>query len=63
MRTFPHWRLGPDVQLRQTSYDLNKAAERIRDTPYPQAQENARNILQPPSEGEMLEMFGTAELR
>ena len=55
--------LGPDVQLRHTSYDLTKAAERIRDTPYPQAQEDAQNILQPPSEPEMLELFGTAELK
>ena len=45
--------LGPDVQLRHTSYDLAKAAERIRDTTYPQAQDfAARNVLQPPSEGE-----------
>jgi len=55
--------LGPDVQLRHTSYDLTKAAERIRATPYPQAQEDAQNILQPPSEAEMLELFGSAELR
>lgn len=50
--------LGPGVQLRHTPYDLAKAAERIRDTSYPQAQEfAAHNILQPPSEGEMLEAF------
>lgn len=55
--------LGPDVQLRHTPYDLRKAAERIRETQYPQAQEDADNILQPPSESEMLEMFGKAELR
>jgi predicted phosphodiesterase len=55
--------LGPDVQLRHTPYDLMKAAERIRDTQYPQAQENAHNVLQPPSKGEMLEVFSTAELK
>ena len=56
--------LGPNVQLRHTPYDLTKAAERIRDTNYPQAQEfAARNVLQPPSEGEMLDVFGRAELR
>jgi diadenosine tetraphosphatase ApaH/serine/threonine PP2A family protein phosphatase len=55
--------LGPDVQLRQTPYDLVKAAERIRATPYPQAQEAAQNVLQPPFEREMLEVFGKAELR
>jgi predicted phosphodiesterase len=55
--------LGPDVQLRHTPYDLTKAAERIRATQYPRAQEDAQNVLQPPSEGEMLEVFGSAELR
>ena len=56
--------LGPDVQLRHTSYDLAKAAERIRATAYPQAQEfAARNVLQPPSEEEMLKLFSHGELR
>lgn len=50
--------LGPDVQFRHTRYDLGKAAERVRDTKYPQAQDfAARNVLQPPSEEEMLEAF------
>jgi len=56
--------LGPGVQLRHTAYDLAKAAERIQDTSYPQAQDfAARNVLQPPSEGEMLEVFAKVELR
>jgi predicted phosphodiesterase len=56
--------LGPDVQLRQTPYDFAEAAERIRATAYPQAQEfAAQNILRPPAEAEMLEAFGRAELR
>lgn len=56
--------LGPDVQLRHTPYDLPKAAQRIRDTDYPQAHDfAARNVLQPPSEGEILEAFTRAELR
>jgi predicted phosphodiesterase len=56
--------LGPDVQLRHTPYDLAKAAERIRATSYPQAQDfAAKNILQPPSEKEMLEAFAKAELK
>jgi len=56
--------LGSDVQLRHTSYDLAKAAERIRGTSYPQAREFIdRNVLQPPSEQEMLEVLGRAELR
>ena len=56
--------LGPDVQLRRTSYDLAAAAESIRATKYPQAEEfAARNVLQPPSEAAMLEMFSQAELK
>lgn len=56
--------LGPDVELRHTRYDLTRAAERIRDTQYPQADEFAeRNVLQPPSAGEMLEAFTRVELR
>jgi hypothetical protein len=56
--------LGPDIQLRHTTYDLAKAAERIRATSYPQAQDFAgHNVLQPPSEKEMLEAFSKAELK
>lgn len=56
--------LGPGVQLRHTRYDLAKAAGRIRATKYPQAEEFAeRNILQPPSEKKMLELFGRVELK
>ena len=55
--------LGPDVQLRHTAYDLTQAAERIRATQYPQAQETVEGILHPPAEGEMLETFGKAELK
>jgi putative phosphoesterase len=56
--------LGPGVQLRRTSYDLAGAAERIRATRYPQAEEfAARNVLQPPSEASILEMFSKAELK
>jgi putative phosphoesterase len=56
--------LGPDVQLRHTSYDLANAAERIRATKYPQAEDfAARNVLQPPTEAATLEAFSRAELR
>jgi putative phosphoesterase len=56
--------LGPDVQFRHTRYDLAKAAEQIRDTDYPQAQDfAANNVLQPPSETKMLDLFTRAELR
>jgi putative phosphoesterase len=56
--------LGPGIQLRHTPYNLIEAAERIRATGYPHAQDFAeRNILRPPSEAEMLKLFATAELR
>src|SRR5947209_16640268 len=42
--------LGPDIQLRRTEYDLAQAAERIRATQYPQAEDfGAHTGLQPPS--------------
>jgi predicted phosphodiesterase len=55
--------LGPDVQLQHTPYDLMKAAEQIRQTNYPQAEEVALDILQPPSEEAMLDVFTPWELR
>jgi putative phosphoesterase len=56
--------LGPNVQFRHTRYDLAIAAERIRNTDYPQAQDFATgNVLQPPSEEETLKAFARAELR
>ena len=56
--------LGPDVQLRHTQYDLAKAAERIRRSRYPQAEDfAARNILQPPSEAASLEAFARVEIK
>jgi hypothetical protein len=54
--------LGPDIQFRHTAYDLANAAERVRSTDYPQAEDfAARNILNPPTEQEMLEIFTRAE--
>jgi predicted phosphodiesterase len=55
--------LGPDVQLQHTPYDLTKAAERIRQTMFPQAEEFVHEILEPPSEEKMLEIFTPWELR
>ena len=56
--------LGPNIQFQRTAYDLAKTAERIRATNYPQAQDfAARNILQPPSEREMLEAFRKVDMR
>jgi hypothetical protein len=54
--------LGPRVHLRRTPYDLALAALRIRETPYPDAGAfAARNVLNPPSEEEMHDVFSRAE--
>jgi putative phosphoesterase len=56
--------LGPDVQLRHTPYDLGQAADRIRATRYPVAEDfAAHNVLHPPSEEEALASFSPAELK
>ncbi len=56
--------LGPGVELRHTSYDLNSAAERLNKAKYPEANDfAARSVLQPPSEAKMLELFSRAELK
>lgn len=56
--------LGPDVQLRRTHCDLVQAADRIRQTNYPQAEDFAsHNILQPPSEAQMMALFSRAEVK
>ena len=56
--------LGPEVQLRRTDYDLEKAAATVRKTSYPQAEDfAARSILKPPSEAATLEAFKNAELK
>jgi putative phosphoesterase len=55
--------LGPEVELRHTLYDLQGAAARIRGSDYPQADEFAAwDVLQPPSEAEILERFAPVEL-
>lgn len=56
--------LGPGVELRHTAYDRERAAARIRQTPYPQALEFAeRSVLQPPAEAVMLDAFTNASFR
>jgi predicted phosphodiesterase len=56
--------LGPDVELRRTTYDLAAAAGRIRATGYPQADTFAeRFIMRPPAEDAMLEAYSQSELR
>ncbi|HKC55365.1 MAG TPA: metallophosphoesterase family protein [Vicinamibacterales bacterium] len=50
--------LGPDVELRHTNYDGITAAERMRATDYPDAQEFvAQYVLKQPSAAEMLDAF------
>ena len=56
--------LGPEVELCRTLYDFNQAAERIRGTEYPQAEDLAvQSVLTPPSEEKMLEVFAPFELK
>lgn len=56
--------LGPGVELKHTDYGLAQAAERVRASNYPQAEEFAsKYILQPPNEEEMLELFARAEIK
>lgn len=55
--------LGPEVQLRRTDYDFAGAAERIRHTQYPQAEDFAvQGVLTPPSEESMLKAYTPFEL-
>lgn len=56
--------LGDDVELRRVSYDLDEAATRIRATGYPQREGFARDqVLQPPSERDMLVRLGAVSLK
>lgn len=56
--------LDSKVELRHTTYDFALAAEGIRATQYPQAENFAtRNVLAPSSEADMLAAFAKAELK
>jgi putative phosphoesterase len=56
--------LGPGIQLRRTDYDLERAAERVRRTTSPLADDFAnRSILKPPSEQQTLEAYAKVELK
>jgi predicted phosphodiesterase len=59
-----YWLLiGPGIELRRTEYDLEAAARRIRTTSYPAAEEfAANNVLHPPTEQQMLDVFSKVEL-
>jgi putative phosphoesterase len=55
--------LGPGVELRHTSYDLDEASDRIRASDYPDAESFiARYLLKPPAESEMLAAFARVEV-
>jgi putative phosphoesterase len=60
-----YWALiGEDVELRRTSYDFGRAAQLIRASNYPQAEDFAsKNILNPPSEEQMVKAFSGAEIK
>ena len=58
-----HWLLlGPGVELRHTTYDLERAAAGMRATGYPLVEETAvRYVLDPPPESEMLAIYARAD--
>ena len=52
------------IQLKHTNYDLDKAAERIRQSGYPEAEAFVEHyLLNPPTETQMLSAFSKAELQ
>jgi predicted phosphodiesterase len=57
-----HWMvLGPGVEFRHTIYDLQRAADRVRASGYPGAEDfAAKYVLQAPSEEDMLKVFEQA---
>jgi len=64
-RTGADWLLlDKDAEFRHTNYDLANAAERIRRSNYPHAEDfAANNILQAPTEDQALEMLTQLEAR
>jgi putative phosphoesterase len=58
-QTGAHWAMfGPDVAFRRTTYDLEAAARRIRQSSWPGALDFARdNVLSAPSVEEAMEFF------
>jgi putative phosphoesterase len=56
--------LGPGVELRRAGYDFEAAAAQIRLTNYPGAEQFAsNNVLNPPSEEQMLKMMSATEAK
>lgn len=42
--------IGPDVELRETAYDVQRAAEQFRRSGMPFADDFATHVLHPPAE-------------
>jgi diadenosine tetraphosphatase ApaH/serine/threonine PP2A family protein phosphatase len=56
--------LGPELELRRTTYDVEGAARAIRACSYPEAQQfAAQNVLDPPDAEAILRAYSAAELR
>ena len=56
--------LGPDVDLRHTNYDATAAADRMRATDYPDAEDYvAQYVIKQPSAAEMLDLFTRVSLQ
>ncbi|HEX6316961.1 MAG TPA: metallophosphoesterase family protein [Gemmatimonadaceae bacterium] len=56
--------LGPDVQLRDTRYDLEAAADRLRRSEFPGVSDYvSRQVLNPPSEDHMLAAYARVDGR
>ncbi len=52
---YAYWALlGPDVELRRTRYDVERAAEILRESDDPDADRIARLLLAPPSRDEVI---------
>ena len=49
--------LGPGVELRRTAYDVEVAAARVRASGFPEADEHAEGLLQPPGADEATTVF------
>jgi putative phosphoesterase len=63
-KSLAHWLLlGDTIDFRQTGYDLSKAAELVRATTYPMAEDFAdNNLLKVPTEEEALAVLSKSEL-
>jgi putative phosphoesterase len=63
-KSLAHWLLlGDTIEFRQTGYDLSNAAELVRGTSYPMAEDfTDNNLLKVPSEEEALAVLSKSEL-